>query len=89
MSGHSRSATAHPGIRPPGCQARQAATATGYTNRRVIRRILRSRGGSSVAGPGHEDIQLRTGPCHRLSRRLIRDEPRRCPTTPLPELGTG
>lgn len=88
MSGHSRSATAHPGYSPHRiARLGQAATTTGH-HRRVISSILRSRRGPSIAELGHEDIHLRTGPCHRLSGRLIRDEPRRC-HHPVAELRTG
>lgn len=88
MSGHSRSATAHPGYSPHRiARLGQAATTTGH-HRRVISSILRSRRGPSIAEFGHEDIHPRTGPCHRLSGRLIRDEPRRC-HHPVAELRTG
>ena len=86
MTGYSRSASAHPGIRSPGCQARQSSNRDGCANRRVIGRTLRSRGGSSVAEPRREDIHLQTGPCRRESGPLIRDKartlpPLRCPNS--------
>jgi hypothetical protein len=62
MSGHSRSATAHPGIRPPDRQARASSNHNGSHHRPVISSILRSRRGPGVAKLGHQDIHLRTQP---------------------------